>query len=81
MFEIGKKVICLNDNAGHLDGVKKLVKGEIYEILNISDKDLFVIPNDLGWDKSRFRLVDEQWTENVLSKLLEETKEESTQLS
>lgn len=81
MFEIGEKVVCVNDNVGYLDGVKKLVKGEIYEILNMNDKDLFVIPNDLGWDKSRFRLVDEQWAENLLRKLLEEVKEESMQLA
>ena len=57
-MKIGQKVICINDSPGKLDGIKKLKKGKIYTILNMNHKDLYVIPNDLGWDKSRFKLID-----------------------
>lgn len=57
-MKIGQKVICIDDSPGKLDGIKKLKKGEVYTILNMNHKDLYVIPNDLGWDKSRFKLID-----------------------
>lgn len=56
---------------GWLDGEKKLVKGEIYTILWTNGRDLVVIPNDAGWDKSRFRPIDTEWAEEVLNKIAE----------
>lgn len=73
-FKIGQKVVCINDSPGWIDGVRKLVKGEIYEILYVSDKDLWVIPGDAGWDKSRFRLLDYEFAENLLSEIKKQVK-------
>ncbi len=60
-MKIGQKVICIDDSPGRLDGIKKLTKGETYTILNVNHKDLYVISNDLGWDKNRFKLIDAEF--------------------
>ena len=70
-MKLGQKVVCINDETGWLDGEKKLVKGEIYTVLWVSEKDVQVIPNDAGWDKSRFRPIDTEWAEEVLRKIAE----------
>ena len=72
MFKIGEKVVCINDQCGWLDGEKKLVKGEIYEVLQVMHKDIVVIYNDDGWDKSRFRKLDYEFAENLLEKIKQE---------
>jgi hypothetical protein len=72
MFKIGEKVVCINDQSGWLSAEKKLVKGEIYEVLQVMDKDIVVIPNDAGWDKSRFRKLDYEFAENLLEKIKQE---------
>ena len=71
-MRVGQKVVCINDSAGWLDGEKKLVKDEIYTILNVFGKDIQVMPNDAGWDKSRFRLIDYDFAENILLNIKEE---------
>ena len=68
-MKIGDKVICIDDSAGKLDGIKRLKKEKVYTVLNVTKTDVFVIPNDLSWDKRRFRLVNFEWAEKVLLKL------------
>lgn len=72
MFKVGQKVVCINDEAGWLDEVKLLVKGEIYTVLEVTEKDLVVLPNDGGWDKSRFRPVEVTWVDAILCKITTE---------
>ena len=38
MFKIGQKVVCINAEAGWLDGVKELVEGEIYTVNHIIEQ-------------------------------------------
>ncbi|WP_027077831.1 hypothetical protein [Maribacter antarcticus] len=68
-MKVGQKVVCINDECGWLDGEKKLVKGEIYTVLWVSEKDVQVIHNDARWDKSRFRPIDTEWGEELLRKI------------
>ena len=71
IMKVGQKVVCINDECGWIDGEKKLVKGEIYTILWTNGRDVVVIQNDAGWDKSRFRPIDTEWADEVLRKIAE----------
>jgi len=68
-MKVGQKVVCINDECGWLDGIKKLVKGEIYTVLWVSERDVQVIHNDAGWDKSRFSLIDMEFADELLRKI------------
>lgn len=68
-MKVGQKVVCINDEAGWLDGATGLVKGDIYTVLWTNGRDVQVIKYDAPWDKSRFRPIDTEWAEEVLRKI------------
>ena len=80
-FKIGEKVVCINNSCGWFDGVKKLKKGEIYTVLQVTETDLVVILNDYGRDKSRFRKLDYAHTERICAEIIESLKVEEFQMN
>lgn len=76
MFKIGQKVVCINAEAGWLDGVKELVEGEIYTVNHIIEQINNVGVNGVSgcWNASRFRPLNDGWVEEILCKLIEEVE-------
>ncbi len=76
MFKIGQKVVCINAEAGWLDGVKELVEGEIYTVNHIIEQINNVGVNGVSgcWNASRFRPLTDGWVEEILCKLIEEVE-------
>ena len=80
MFKIGQKVVCINANQINVNPVGKLRKNEIYTI----ERDLgyavylkeIKAPHTGHYNVNRFRLIDDNWTEEILCKLLEEVEQE-----
>lgn len=76
MFKIGQKVVCINAEAGWLDGVKELVEGEVYTVNHIIEQINNVGVNGVSgcWNASRFRPLNDVWVEEILCKLIEEVE-------
>lgn len=74
MFKIGQKVVCINSEAGWLDGIKELVNGETYTINHVIEQinNVGVIGVSGCWNASRFRPLDDGWAEEILCKLIEQ---------
>lgn len=76
MLEVGMKVVCVDDSAGFASNERTLIKGNIYDVLdlNFGGKEIFV--NDLtnkSWSSSRFRPL-EDWELEDISELTEVLK-------
>lgn len=74
MFKIRQKVVCINAEAGWLDGEIGLVKDEIYTVNHIIEQINNVGVDGVSgcWNASRFRPLDDGWAEEILRKLIEE---------
>lgn len=61
-MKAGDRVICIDDSAGIADGVKTLVRNNIYDVVDVSSwhiDNIFV--NDgtnLSWKSNRFRKLE-----------------------
>lgn len=76
MFKIGEKVVCVETST---NGIINVIEGEVYTIERYSAGGFGVIVKeaiseyiDNGFWIHRFRKIDKSWTEEVLSKLIEE---------
>lgn len=70
------KVICINDEPGWISKEKLLVKDEIYTVQSAYGNDYTLEGISGGWDKSRFRQIEDEWLENVMKKISDEVKAE-----
>lgn len=83
MFSKGQKVVCINNkpisNNIFNDCLKKLQEGRMYTIIGTESTGLQlkeVKSNHIlgGFDKSRFRSIDDMWVEELLCKLKSEVE-------
>lgn len=88
MFKIGQKVVCIDDS--RIVKGAEIKCGEIYTIKDMFEQDgtlgLFFYeinngairgyPNFWGYSAKRFRPVDDMWSDDILSKIIEEVETE-----
>jgi hypothetical protein len=83
MFKVGQKVVCINNkpisNNFYNSCLAKLKVNEIYTVIGTESTGLQlkeVKSNHPlgGFDKSRFRPIDNDWVEELLCKLMSEVE-------
>lgn len=72
-MKIGQKVVCVDDSPGWLDGCKELKKDKVYTITHLIPKINNIMVNGAsgGWNAKRFRPLDYDFVEEVLSAIQE----------
>ena len=79
MFKQGQKVVCINDKMKHHDRpLDALRKDKIYTVIGMDGVGVWLeeikAPITGHYYAERFRLVDTDWVEELLCKLIEEVE-------
>ncbi len=78
MFKVGQKVVCIESST---NGIKNVIKGEIYTVEKYSNNGIGVIVKEAisqfienGFWEHRFRSIENDWVEELLCKLMSEVE-------
>lgn len=78
MFNVGQKVVCINDKQLNSCPVGGLKEGEIYTVEEDLGYAIYLkevkAPCTGHYNANRFRKVDDIWVEELLCKLIEEVE-------
>jgi len=88
-YKVGQKVVCVDDSAGKITGLKELIKGEIYTIrelfmhrgncvLRLEEIILPQTPlgNEYAYSIARFRPLDHEFADKIEAMIKKSLKTE-----